>query len=90
MLLLLVPVLCALAGLAIYGGLRLTGVFEIPGASERPPPREPWRPWKSEATGLRERINEIPRGWLLGITITCGVWIVGWVLILAVGLHLLT
>jgi hypothetical protein len=90
LILLLVPVVCALAGLAIYGVLKLTGVFEFPGVESRPAVREPgWRPWRSEATGFRARVDEIPRGCLLGVIIAVGVWIVGWLVVLVLGLHLL-
>ena len=96
--LLLVPVLCALAALAVYGGLRLMGVFPtISGLEPEPGPRSfapPGRPSgqrsSSGASGLWGRAEEIPRGWLMAVIVVSAVWIVGWLVVLAVGLHLLT
>ncbi len=91
MMLLLVPVLCALAGLVVYAALRVTGVFDFPGAQTAPRVREAtWRPWRSEATTFRERLEEIPTGFLLGVIIAAGAWIAGWIVVLVIGLHLLT
>jgi amino acid transporter len=88
--LLLVPVFCAVAGVAVYGVLRLTGVLDFASLGTTPQVREPgWRPWRSEATTFRDRIEEIPRGVLLGVIIAAGAWILGWVVVLIVGLSLL-
>ena len=87
MILLLVPVLCAGAGLALYAGLRATGAFgTVAGTS--PPPARTYT--SAPPSGLAERIQAIPSGWLVAVIALCGVWILGWLIVLAVGLNLLS
>jgi hypothetical protein len=87
LILLLVPVLCAAVGLVLYGAMRATGAFgslDSGGGSARS------APVRSEPVGIRERISDLSPGCLIAVVATAGVWIVGWLIVLAVGLNLLT
>ncbi|MDQ3978529.1 MAG: hypothetical protein M3314_03125 [Actinomycetota bacterium] len=95
MILLLVPVLCAVVGLILYAALRATGAFgEFAGSlgsgsgSGSGSGRTTYR--SSAPSGFRERLQEIPSGWFIAVIAVSGVWILGWLIVLAVGLNLLT
>ena len=87
MILLLVPLLCAAVGLILYVGLRATGAFGVVagGGSSASTTYG-----SSAPSSIRERIRDIPSGWLIAVIAVSGVWIVGWLIVLAVGLNLLT
>ncbi|MFN2506843.1 MAG: hypothetical protein ABR540_21960 [Acidimicrobiales bacterium] len=87
MILVLVPVLCAVAGLVLYAGLRVTGAFGIVGDSDR---GDGWRASSRGDLTLRERVNEIPPGWLLAVIVVASLWILGWLIVLGIGLNLLS
>ena len=92
MILVLVPLLCVVVGLILYAGLRATGAFGAfagtPSSSSGGGRTTTYR--SSAPSSLRERIEEIPSGWLIAVVAVCGVWILGWLIVLAVGLNLLT
>lgn len=86
MILLLVPVLCVAVALVLYAGLRATGAF---GAFAGGGGSTSTTYGSAAPSNLRERIQEIPSGWLIAIIAVCGVWVLGWLIVLAVGLSLL-
>lgn len=52
-----------------------------------------WRPSGSDGyapTGIRERIENLPQGCLFAVIITAGVWVLGWLIVLVVGLSYLS
>ena len=98
MILILVPLVCALVGGVLYLAMRATGAFGVysgspaSSASTRSATSYSYGSgnWSSSPSTWRERISEIPSGWLIGIIAVCGVWIVAWLVVLAVGLNVLT
>ena len=91
MILLLVPLLCAAVGLILYAGLRATGAFGAFAGTPSSTSGGGGTAYRSSApSSLKERIQEIPSGWLIAVIAVCGVWILGWLVVLAVGLNLLS
>lgn len=86
MILVLVPVLCAVVGLLLYVGLRLTGAFGVVGDDGG----SGWRASGGGDLTLRERVNEISPGWLLAVIVVASLWILGWLIVLGIGLNLLS
>lgn len=92
------------AALRSFGALNLPGADSSSGRARGAPwtsrqPREQREPapraWgpSSESygtTGIRERIESLPQGCLLAVIITAGVWILGWLIVLVVGLSYLS
>ena len=86
MILILVPLLGIVVGLLLYGGLRVTGAFGTLGDVGRQ--QDGWRE-RTRGLSLRERAEEIPRGCLLAVVVAAAVWVLGWLIVLVIGLNLL-
>ncbi len=92
MILLLVPLLCAALGAVLYFALRATGTFGVFAGSGATATASSGTASRRAAppSSLRERIQETPPGWLIAVIALCGVWILGWLVVLFVGLSLLS
>jgi hypothetical protein len=89
--LLLVPVLCAVVGVVLYGALRATGAFGVFASADGASSSRVSRGRSSaEPSSIRERVQNIAPGWLWAVVATAAIWILGWLIILLVGLSLLT
>jgi hypothetical protein len=91
--LVLVPLVGVVLGVALYVILRGIGVFNILGGE--PPTREArsYRAsgeWRSRGLSLGERLDAVPRGCLIAIIVVAGIWIIGWLVVLLVGLSFLS
>ncbi|MFP5320032.1 MAG: hypothetical protein ACLGI2_17290 [Acidimicrobiia bacterium] len=91
---LLIPLVAVALGVGLWFLLRGVGAFNVPGA-------DPgagyggggYRPstWEASRGGsVRERIDALPQGCLIGVIVVSGLWILGWVIALFIGLSLLT
>ena len=90
MILFLVPVLCAVAGLILYVALRATGAFGVFAGTDGRATTAATRRASTPPSTLGERIRGIPPGWLVAVIALAALWIVGWLVVLAIGLNLLT
>jgi hypothetical protein len=87
LILILIPIAGLVLGVVLWITMRGLGAFNVLGAEAGPySSRTQDRP---EATNLRERIEYMPRGCLLSVVVACGVWVLGWLIALIVGLSLL-
>lgn len=90
---LLVPILGIAVGVGMWFVLRGIGAMDVPGADPgggggyRAPAASRWQ--ESRGGSLRERIDALPAGCLIGVTVAAGLWVLGWVIVLIVGLSLL-
>lgn len=90
MILVLIPLAGIVLGAVLWVAMRGMGAFNVLGTesgsyttrSERVRDRP-------VATNLRERIEYMPRGCVLSVLVACGVWVLGWLIVLIVGLSLL-
>lgn len=90
MILLLVPVFCVMAGLALYVALRATGAFGmLGGEGQRSDSATSWSSGSASPSTLKERVQAVPPGCLLAIAVTAALWIIGWLVVLVVGLSIL-
>lgn len=92
MILILVPVVAAMLGVGLWVGLRGLTRLNVLGAEPAygPVARESRSRPRGTGTTLRERAEEIPYGCLMAVVIASGVWMVGWLVLLIVGLSLLS
>ena len=102
MTLLLIPLAGVVLGVAAYLGLRAAGVFNVLGGEPEPwrPTREAKRPHPAGPTSswprfgygvsLTERAEQAPRGCLYAIIGVTAVWILGWLVVLVIGLNILS
>ncbi|MGH9280168.1 MAG: hypothetical protein ACRD12_18970 [Acidimicrobiales bacterium] len=95
MILILIPLAGIVLGLILWGAMRGLGAFDSLGGSgsggswraERSD-RSEWRDRGSMS--LRERVEATPRGCLLSVLVACGVWVLGWLILLVIGLSVLS
>ena len=102
MTLLLIPLAGIVLGVAAYLGLRAAGVFDVLGADPEPwrarrerrpgQEREPRTLWPRYGFGpnLTERVEEAPRGCLYAIIGVTAIWVLGWLVVLVIGLSILS
>lgn len=103
MILILIPLVAAGLGIGLWVALRGVGALNFPGtepSSSRSssassswsdsPPRWRDRESRSAPGSLGERIDQVPRGCLIGVIAAAGVWILAWLVLLVVGLSLLS
>ena len=102
MTLLLIPLVGIVLGVLAYLGLRAVGVFNVLGAEPEPrtrgrartprPDREPTLSWPRFGYGaaLYERVEGAPRGCLYAIIGVTTIWVLGWLVVLVVGLNILS
>ena len=102
MTLLLIPLVGIVLGVAAYLGLRAAGVFNVLGTEPEPwrpargrpssHEREPGMSWPRFGYGsnLTERAEQAPRGCLYAIIAVTAVWILGWLVLLVIGLNILS
>jgi hypothetical protein len=104
--LLLIPVAGLLLGVGLWLGMRSLNTLNVPGGEPStylppsqwdPQPAQPqsrqYVPPSTLSTGettWRDRAASIPHGWLIGVVVVCGLWILGWLILLIVGLSLLS
>ena len=87
MILLLIPLAGIVLGVALWGVLRGMGALNVLGVEGRVPQQTRER---REATNLRERIEDIPQGCLIAVIAVTGLWILGWLVVLIIGLSVLS
>ena len=98
MILVLIPLAGIALGVGLWALLRGLGALNIPGGDPGGGSRRGdgggggWSrsPTYSAPTSLRERIEDLPQGCLFAVIGVAGIWILGWVILLLVGLSLLT
>ena len=89
MILVLVPLLGVVVGLVLYAALRATGAFGVFAGSEASSTVSRSRA-SDASSSLGERIRGVSPGCLIAVIAAAAVWILGWFIVLAVGLNLLT
>ena len=91
MILLLIPVAAVFLGLGLWAVTRGLGALNVPGVDAYEPlTRRQARAERPRPTSVREWFTSIPSGWLVGVIVVCGVWIVGWLVVLIIGLSFLS
>jgi hypothetical protein len=96
--LVLVPLVGVVLGVGLYLVLRAAGVLNVLGGDPSPRARggmrETWaaRPRREPGASvtLADRVDSIPRGCLYAILAVSAVWIIGWLVVLGIGLSLLS
>lgn len=95
---LLIPVVAIGLGVGLWFLLRGVDALNVPGAE---PAASSYRggygsgygggSWSASRGGsVRERIDALPAGCLIGVIVVAGLWILGWVIVLIVGLSFLS
>ena len=89
MILILIPLAGIFVGLALWAVLRGMGIMNVLGAENS---GSSWRDRRGyePPSSMRERIAQIRPGCLIGIIAVCGVWLLGWLIVLIVGLSVLS
>jgi len=86
--LILIPVAGLVLGLVLWGAMRGLGAFNVLGAE--PAGRSHAVTRDRVPTSIRERIEDMPRAFLLTVIIASGVWVLAWLILLLVGLSVLS
>lgn len=87
MILLLIPVAGIVLGVAAWAVLRGMGALNVLGVEGRVPAETRQR---REPSNLRERVEDIPQGCLIAVIVVTGLWVLGWLVVLIVGLSVLS
>ena len=90
---LLIPLVAVGLGVGLWFLLRGVGALNVPGTESRGASTGGYSgsSWSASRGGsVRERIDALPAGCLIGVIVTAGLWILGWVIVLIVGLSLLS
>ncbi|MGH9224211.1 MAG: hypothetical protein ACRD2W_10625 [Acidimicrobiales bacterium] len=91
MILVLIPVAAIFLGLGLWAALRGMGALNVLGAEGTGPlTRSRDYSQRPRATSVREWFTLIRPGWLIAVIAVCGLWILGWLIILLVGLSFLS
>ena len=95
MILLLIPLAGVAVGVGLWGALRAVGSLNLPGADAGPrrsraPRAARERPSHLGPLTLSERTENIPQGCLIAVLAVAGIWILGWLIVLIVGLSYLS
>ncbi|MDQ4096939.1 MAG: hypothetical protein M3144_03590, partial [Actinomycetota bacterium] len=91
--LVLVPLIGVVLGVGLYAALRSLGALNVPGSEPAVGGTTPsWRarPHYDTPNTLSERIAGVRPGCLVAVMVATGVWILGWLIVLAIGLNLLS
>lgn len=94
---LLIPIVGVAVGLGLWAVMRGMNALDIPsadpgggyGGGGRSTTRGGSTWSESRGGSFRERIDALPQGCLIGVVVLAGVWIVGWIVVLLIGLSLL-
>ncbi len=105
MILLLIPLAGLMLGVGLWIGLRGLNALNVPGGEPTAylPPSQ-WEPQpqgqarqymppsgtSTRGSTWRDRAADIPQGWLVGVIVVSGIWILGWLIVLVIGLSLLS
>lgn len=90
---LLIPLVAVALGVGLWFLLRGMGALNVPSADPAPGYGGGYRAstWQASRGGsFRERIDALPQGCLIGVVVVAGLWILGWIVALIIGLSLLT
>jgi hypothetical protein len=92
--LVLVPLIGVVLGVGLYAALRSLGALNVPGTEPAAGGAAPsWRTREQRydpPSNLAERVTSMRPGCLVAIMVATGVWILGWLIVLAIGLSLLS
>jgi hypothetical protein len=91
----LVPLVGVLVGLGAWFGLRGFGAMDVLGGA---PAKTGWREERRERpqdysgglAGVRERIDNLPQGCLWAVIGVSALWVLGWIVLLVIGVSLLS
>ncbi len=95
---LLIPLVGVAVGLGLWALLRGVNAFNVPDADPagsysgggRAATRSSGSWAESRGGSIRERIDALPQGCLIGVIVVAALWILGWIVVLLIGLSLLS
>ncbi|HEX6595738.1 MAG TPA: hypothetical protein VF045_02310 [Acidimicrobiales bacterium] len=96
---LLIPLVGIAVGLGLWALLRGVNAFNVPdadpsgsygGGGGRVATRSSGTWAESRGGSVRERIDALPQGCLIGVIVVAALWILGWIVVLLIGLSLLS